>query len=638
MGKKNKDSLGRSLIKDRFSKNRYRRHVEDNTMLHTTEVNDGYEWGRLNLQSVTAESSLQEFLSTAELAQREFIAEKLNVKYVKSAPCEVELVTSQPDFDEPLTVPRRPTWTPGVTAEEQLGRERDAFLDWRRHLNDLQTKLGAAVTPYERNLELWKQLWRTLEKSDVVLILLDARNPLLFRCMDLEKYATEQECKCILLLNKADLTSEYVRKCWAEYFNKENVSIIFFSAAKSTKERKISEDEEINPENEDSGTESADSDDETDKQTDALQDTENDIETFKRQLAEIGSAVSKTANKLDKIQFALDRVMDNLKLGTPIDDLISSVQDGTNETETLNIEDSNASSEVKEKVQNSHEIFDRNQLLDVLKQQKVDKLKNPPRVTVGMIGYPNVGKSSSVNVLMQTKKVSVSSMPGHTRHIQSLILDDDIELLDCPGLVLPAYAVAPDLLLTAVLPIDQMRSHDAAMARLCQLVSRHTFEEKYGLLLPEYEASEMEYKKILTAHAFNRGFMTAAGQPDQSRSARMFLKDAASGRLRWEQLPPGVEPAPLDTMIEDKRNETRKPTPREARAVEGWLNKSSEIDKAFFAMQKSSAHVKGKPILGVAGAQSAEKSLTKPWKQEKRHANKNKREKLRRVYAHLDEH
>lgn len=47
-------------------------------------------------------------------------------------------------------------------------------------------------------------------------------------------------------------------------------------------------------------------------------------------------------------------------------------------------------------------------------------------------------------------------MPGHTRHVQSLILDEDIELLDCPGLVLPAYAVAPDLLLTAVLPIDQV--------------------------------------------------------------------------------------------------------------------------------------------------------------------------------------
>lgn len=66
----------------------------------------------------------------------------------------------------------------------------------------------------------------------------------------------------------------------------------------------------------------------------------------------------------------------------------------------------------------------------------------------------------------------------------------------------------------------------------------------------------------------NRGFMTAAGQPDVSRSARLFLKDAASGRLHWEQLPPGYDPAPIDSLVEEKKNETRKPTPREVRAVE----------------------------------------------------------------------
>lgn len=45
-------------------------------------MQDGYEWGRLNLQSVTEESSFQEFLSTAELAGTEFQAEKLNLKLV----------------------------------------------------------------------------------------------------------------------------------------------------------------------------------------------------------------------------------------------------------------------------------------------------------------------------------------------------------------------------------------------------------------------------------------------------------------------------------------------------------------------------------------------------------------------------
>ena len=44
--------------------------------LHTSELNDGYDWGRLNLQSVTEQSSMDDFLATAELAGTEFIAGK----------------------------------------------------------------------------------------------------------------------------------------------------------------------------------------------------------------------------------------------------------------------------------------------------------------------------------------------------------------------------------------------------------------------------------------------------------------------------------------------------------------------------------------------------------------------------------
>lgn len=47
------------------------------SQLHTSELNDGYDWGRLNLQSVTEQSSLDDFLATAELAGTEFIAGKL---------------------------------------------------------------------------------------------------------------------------------------------------------------------------------------------------------------------------------------------------------------------------------------------------------------------------------------------------------------------------------------------------------------------------------------------------------------------------------------------------------------------------------------------------------------------------------
>lgn len=83
--------------------------------LHTTEIQDGYDWGRLNLQSVTEESSFQEFLSTAELAGTEFQAEKLNIKFVNPR-SNVGLLTreetkkakeQQDKHKELLKIPRR---------------------------------------------------------------------------------------------------------------------------------------------------------------------------------------------------------------------------------------------------------------------------------------------------------------------------------------------------------------------------------------------------------------------------------------------------------------------------------------------------------------------------------------------------
>lgn len=64
---------------------------------------------------------------------------------------------------------------------------------------------------------MWRQLWRVLERSHLVVQIVDARNPLRFRCEDLEEYVQDVEGpegeagtgterrKSMLLINKADL-------------------------------------------------------------------------------------------------------------------------------------------------------------------------------------------------------------------------------------------------------------------------------------------------------------------------------------------------------------------------------------------------------------------------------------------------
>ena len=78
--------------------------------------------------------------------------------------------------------------------------------------------------------------------------IVDARNPLLFRCEDLEKYVTEVSShkRNLILLNKADFLTPEQRKCWADYFNSINVKVAFFSATLAAEEPEQKEEEEDN--------------------------------------------------------------------------------------------------------------------------------------------------------------------------------------------------------------------------------------------------------------------------------------------------------------------------------------------------------------------------------------------------------
>lgn len=134
-----------------------------------------------------------------------------------------------------LRIPHRPKWNKSMTPEELDKNEKDSFLNWRRELAEKEeNRLESFVTPYEKNLDVWRQLWHVVERSDVVVQIVDCRNPLMFRCPDLEEYIHEIDTKkrCLLVLNKADYLSDELRNEWSIYFIKHNIPCVFFSAYK----------------------------------------------------------------------------------------------------------------------------------------------------------------------------------------------------------------------------------------------------------------------------------------------------------------------------------------------------------------------------------------------------------------------
>lgn len=91
-------------------------------------------------------------------------------------------------------------------------------------------------------------------------------------------------------------------------------------------------------------------------------------------------------------------------------------------------------------------------------------------LTVGCVGFPNVGKSSLMNALMGKKVVSVSKTPGHTKHFQTIFLTNNVRLCDCPGLVFPSCVPRKLQVLIGSYPIAQLREPFASVQYLAERI------------------------------------------------------------------------------------------------------------------------------------------------------------------------
>lgn len=158
-------------------------------------------------------------------------------------------------------------------------------------------------------------------------------------------------------------------------------------------------------------------------------------------------------------------------------------------------------------------------------------------LTVGCVGFPNVGKSSLMNALMGRKVVSVSKTPGHTKHFQTIFLTNTVRLCDCPGLVFPTSTPRPFQVLMGSYPIAQLR---VPMAAVKYLAERVDLKKLLNLTHPEGNTDNVwSAVNICEAWAIKRGFLTAkAARPDSNRAANSILRMALEGQITLFTVPP----------------------------------------------------------------------------------------------------
>ncbi|CEP09757.1 hypothetical protein [Parasitella parasitica] len=580
--KKQTSSLGRAVIKSRFQGQKA--IALDEGKLHTTDVNEGPKW--VKMQSITQENDLDAFLSTAELAGTDFTAERLNVKVIQndyqnpfliSEQEEIARIKKQEASVDRLSVPRRPQWEKSMTAEQVQRNERESFLNWRRDMATLEDEEGLLLTPFEKNLEVWRQLWRVIERSQLVVQIVDARNPMLFRSADLENYVKEvDENKAnLLLINKADFLTPKQRKSWADFFDSQGIQYTFFSAAIAAKtlqeEQEEQQRQELKALLKEKEAKNAEREDDEEQEEDFIEQAVK-IEEKKEEIEKITDFLSKAS------------------LGV----------------------------ESEEKDDERTRVRTTSDLLDLLiEQTPVVKNENGEleKMTIGLVGYPNVGKSSTINAIIGEKRVSVSSTPGKTKHFQTIHLNDSLVLCDCPGLVFPTFSTTKaDQVCNGVLPIDQLREHTGPCTLVAKRIPKAVLESTYGIRIRTVPIEDggtgiPTSAEFCSTYAIARGYVRSSqGNPDEARAARYILKDYVNGKLLFCHPPPGIDAQEFNKEINEAALKVFKKLAPTTRVPSTALNyvapsdgtktqsgsKTDEVDKAFFEKQISQPRVSGK--------------------------------------------
>ncbi|CAK9804377.1 Guanine nucleotide-binding protein-like 1 [Anthophora plagiata] len=381
-------------------------------------------------------------------------------------------------FPPEIDMPKRPPWDFNISKEQLDLREQRYFTEYLKDIAKLST-----ISYFELNLETWRQLWRVLEMSDVLLIIVDIRFPVLMFPPYLYKHITEELKKeMILVLNKVDLAPPALVVAWKEYFRTvyPKLHILMFTSYPTYNLRG------------------------------------NITETA-------GLQKRRARGKLKMAAEGAQKLLDTCK-----------------EIVGDNVDLSSWHEKIQEEMQSEFDLddADHKDTITIEKEDtgyfKHERYKNGI-LTIGCIGTPNVGKSSLMNALMGKKVVSVSRTPGHTKHFQTIYLTKTVCLCDCPGLVFPSTVPKQLQILMGSFPIAQVREPYTTIKFLAE---RMDLPNLLKIQHPENDDTWCAID-ICDGWAAKRNFMTArTARLDSYRAANSILRMTLEGKICVYVYPP----------------------------------------------------------------------------------------------------
>jgi ribosome biogenesis GTPase A len=149
-------------------------------------------------------------------------------------------------------------------------------------------------------------------------------------------------------------------------------------------------------------------------------------------------------------------------------------------------------------------------------------------VRVGVVGYPNVGKSSLINMMRGTRSAKVSATPGETRGVQWLKIKPNIIMYDTPGVITVKHSQKELVKTFSIVPQNVTDPEGAAHEIIKNLVKKkgkEFVEEKYKIKIE----NEKDYEEIIDLIAQRNKMLLKNNELDRLRASKKIILDFQKG-------------------------------------------------------------------------------------------------------------
>jgi nuclear GTP-binding protein len=240
--------------------------------------------------------------------------------------------------------------------------------------------------------------------------------------------------------------------------------------------------------------------------------------------------------------------------------------------------------------------FGKGALINLLRQ--FGKLhEDKKEISVGVIGYPNVGKSSVINTLISKKSCKVAPVPGQTKIWQYISLFKRISLIDCPGVVVDtANDSETDSVLKGVVRAERLENPEEFIQAICDKVKREHIAGQYKLTKEESKwETPMELMETMAKKA---GRLLKGGEPCIRSAALSLINDFQRGRLPHYVAPPELKEEAATTTVTAE--------------IEGVIQDEQDLDQIGEEHMKETVDDEAEGSNDIVGAETDDQEEDEP--------------------------